>query len=177
MTGVLDFNPQVGMRIEGDAPAQPETEPWRVIVELAPGFGGAPPHTHRHSDESFQVLEGTLDLLVDGRWHELGPGEPVTVPKGKPHTVRNLHVLPVRAVNVHTPALDYPDFMATLHALVSAENVRGLPPRDARSVLHLALLYTEHGRAVTSASPPRFLMGALGRVARVCGYRLPEAVA
>ena len=33
---VLDFNPTVGMRLDGAPPDDPGTEPWRAILVFAP---------------------------------------------------------------------------------------------------------------------------------------------
>src|SRR5690348_12328006 len=115
---LLDFNPTIGMVVEGAPPDDPNTDPWRVTISFAPGFAGPPLHIHPHQQESYEVLSGVLDVFIDGQWREVGPGERVTVPAGAPHTIRNLHREEMRALNVHAPALDFPDYMAALHELV-----------------------------------------------------------
>jgi len=72
---VLDFNPTVGMLVEGVPPEDPETDPWRVIMVFAPNFAGPPLHVHPHQEESYEVLAGVLDVFVDGQWRELRAGE------------------------------------------------------------------------------------------------------
>jgi quercetin dioxygenase-like cupin family protein/uncharacterized protein YndB with AHSA1/START domain len=42
-------------------------------------------HVHTIQSEHFEVIEGTLRLVVDGREHLLGPGETMVVPAGTPH--------------------------------------------------------------------------------------------
>ncbi len=42
-------------------------------------------HVHTRQSERFEVLEGSLRLVVDGREHLLGPGEAMEVPAGTPH--------------------------------------------------------------------------------------------
>jgi mannose-6-phosphate isomerase-like protein (cupin superfamily) len=170
---VLDFNPTVGMLVEGAAPDDPETDPWRVIMVFAPNFSGPPLHVHPHQEESYEVLAGTLDVFVDGRWRELHQGETLTVPPATPHTIRNLHPEEVRAVNVHAPALDFPRFMARLHELVHSGKVRSLPPRDLRSIMYLSMLFTAHHRTVVSVKPPQRVMRMLASVGRRLGYELP----
>jgi mannose-6-phosphate isomerase-like protein (cupin superfamily) len=151
---VLDFNPTVGMLVEGPLPDDPETDPWHVTMVFAPGFGGPPLHAHPHQAESFDVLSGVLDVFIDGQWRELGPGESVTVPAGTPHTIRNLHAEEMRAVNVHAPALEFPRYMAGLHQLVHTAKVRALPPKDPRSVIYLSMLFTAHERTLAAVKPP-----------------------
>ena len=173
---VLDFNPVVGMLVDGAPPDDPETDPWRVTMIFAPGFAGPPVHVHPHQEESYEVLNGVLDVFVDGRWCALGPGESVTVPAGTPHTIRNLHAQELRAVNVHAPALDFPRYMAQLHALVHAGKVRALPPKDPRSAIYLSMLFTEHARTLVSVKPPQRLMRMLAFVGRRLGNKLPTGI-
>jgi uncharacterized protein YndB with AHSA1/START domain len=42
-------------------------------------------HVHTIQSEHFEVIEGTLRLVIDGREHLLGPGETMEVPAGTPH--------------------------------------------------------------------------------------------
>ena len=170
---VLDFNPVVGMVVHGAPPEDPETDAWRVTMILASGFAGPPVHVHPHQQESYEVLDGVLDVFLDGRWRELGPGETITVPAGTPHTIRNRHAEPMRAVNVHAPALEFPRYMAGLHALVHTGKVRALPPKDPRSVIYLSMLFTEHARTLACVKPPQGLMRILAFVGRRLGYQLP----
>ncbi len=172
----IDFNPTIGMVLDGPPPSDPETEPWRVIMAIAPGFAGPPVHIHPHQDESFEVLSGVLDIFLDGKWRQLRAGESLTVPRGRPHALRNLHDEETRAVNVHSPALGFPRFMAQLHELVRAGTVRALPPKDPRSVIHLAMLFTEHERTMVSVRPPQRVMRLLASIGRRFGCKLPAGM-
>jgi uncharacterized protein YndB with AHSA1/START domain len=42
-------------------------------------------HVHTRQSEHFEVIEGALRLVIDGREHRLGPGETMTIPAGTPH--------------------------------------------------------------------------------------------
>lgn len=172
---LLDFNPTVGMVVEGPTPDDPETEPWQATMGFGPGFAGPPVHIHPHQQESYQVLSGMLDVFLGGQWRELGPGASVTVPAGVPHTIRNLHDTEMRALNVHDPALDFPRYMASLHELVHTGKVRALPPKDPRSVIYLSMLFTANERTLTSVTPPQRLMRILALIGRRLGYKLPAA--
>jgi len=171
---MLDFNPTVGMVIEGAAPEDPDNDPWHVTMALAPKFAGPPLHVHPHQEESFEVLSGVLDVCIDGQWRELGADERITVPAGTPHTIRNLHDEEVRALNTHTPALEFPKYMAGLHELVRSGKVRALPPKDPRSVIYLSMLFNAHERTLASIKPPQRLMRILAFVGRRLGYHLPQ---
>ncbi|MGH2895973.1 MAG: hypothetical protein ACRDPM_22270 [Solirubrobacteraceae bacterium] len=53
--------------------------------------------------------------------------------------MRNLHAEDAHMRNVHDPALGFPHYMWTLHDLVANGKVRSLPPKDPRSMIHLAM--------------------------------------
>ena len=57
-----------------------------ALAELAPN-GHVDPHLHSF-EESFYVLEGQPELMLDGRAHRLAPGECGLVPVGVPHAWR-----------------------------------------------------------------------------------------
>ena len=42
-------------------------------------------HVHTRQSEHFEVIEGALRLVIDGREHRLGPGETMEIPAGTPH--------------------------------------------------------------------------------------------
>jgi mannose-6-phosphate isomerase-like protein (cupin superfamily) len=57
-------------------------------VEVAPG-GGTRPHYHKTYAEHFEVLEGTLEVLVGEETRVLRAGEKVVVPKKTLHNFHN----------------------------------------------------------------------------------------
>jgi mannose-6-phosphate isomerase-like protein (cupin superfamily) len=57
-------------------------------VEVAPG-GGNTPHYYLAYDEHFEVLKGTLEVLVDKEILTLRPGQKTVAPKNVLHRFRN----------------------------------------------------------------------------------------
>lgn len=57
-------------------------------IELAPG-GGNTPHYHRTYDEHFEVVEGTLEVLVGKETRVLRPGQKAVAPRNTLHKFRN----------------------------------------------------------------------------------------
>jgi quercetin dioxygenase-like cupin family protein len=51
-----------------------EREPRCVRLELEAG-DGVPPHTHPGTNVVLHLLDGMLDLSLDGQEHELTPGD------------------------------------------------------------------------------------------------------
>lgn len=50
---------------------------------------GPPPHYHADAAEVLHVVEGRLDVMIDGNWIGLTAGRNVIVPAGAVHTFRN----------------------------------------------------------------------------------------
>ncbi len=59
-----------------------------IEIELAPG-GGNTPHYHKTYDEHFEVIEGTLEVLVGKETRVLRPGQKAVAPRNTLHRFRN----------------------------------------------------------------------------------------
>jgi len=82
-----------------------------VEFELQPGFTGPDPHSHDDHIDSFYVLEGEPEFLMDGETVRLGPGSFVAAPLGVVHTFGNPGPEPARVLNMHAPSVDFHDFI------------------------------------------------------------------
>jgi mannose-6-phosphate isomerase-like protein (cupin superfamily) len=56
-----------------------------VAVRAPHGASGFERHVHRDADQLYFVLEGRMDLDLDGARHTLGPGTAAYIPAGTPH--------------------------------------------------------------------------------------------
>lgn len=74
---------------------------WRVDEP----YGDDGTHLHRASDEVYVVLEGAIDLEVDGSRVTVEAGEAVTVGAGVPHALVAVRY-PARGLTVRGPAVD-----------------------------------------------------------------------
>ena len=63
------------------------------------------PHYHKDFEEAVYGLAGTLTMTVDGKTHELKPGDALFVPRGVVHHFDNAHVGDARVIVVLTPAI------------------------------------------------------------------------
>ncbi|MGH3090401.1 MAG: cupin domain-containing protein [Rubrobacteraceae bacterium] len=59
-----------------------------AVVEVAPG-GGTTPHYHKTYSEGFEVIEGSLEVLVGEEARVLRAGEKAIVPKNTLHRFHN----------------------------------------------------------------------------------------
>src|SRR3954469_20346939 len=91
----------------------------RVEFEIAMPAGamGPPKHFHPRQEESWRVVQGELSVFVDGAWHTLGEGEPLSTRPNVVHTLRNRSDGIVRFRDVHEPALDFQEYIEALHGL------------------------------------------------------------
>ena len=158
-----------------------------IVRRPAAGSGGAfvemefilpsgcvppPPHVHPHQIEEYEVLAGRFDLVVDGRWRTLGPGESAEVAVGALHTFRNRSGEPVRVRNRHRPAMRFEEFIErTCHTLRAAGVKR---KRDPRVALYLSMVMLDFEETLAPArARERLPMKALASIARL----LPQPAA
>jgi len=67
------------------------------------GMNGPPPHTHRHTTDTFYVLEGTLHMTLGDHEIDASAGSYILVPPGVVHTFANISEEPVRFLNISAP--------------------------------------------------------------------------
>jgi quercetin dioxygenase-like cupin family protein len=149
-----------------------ETNGERVELEITvpPGSPGPPPHFHPRQEEQWQVLEGKLDVQIDGEWRTLQQGEAASIPAGSVHTLRNKTSDTVRVLDVHIPALDFQDYMMDLHRLAEEGKVTSL--RNPRSLIYLATVLREHRTTqLTASRAQRTAESALAGLGRLLGMR------
>ncbi|XDD44680.1 cupin domain-containing protein (plasmid) [Leptospira sp. WS60.C2] len=62
-----------------------EKEIVYCAAKINPFAPGPPVHIHTNFDETFEVENGTLSVLINGELKRLKPGEKLFVPRGTPH--------------------------------------------------------------------------------------------
>ena len=69
------------------------------IVQFSPGKG---PKKHRHPyEETFIILEGEIEAIVDGKAETLRENNIVIIPAGTWHEFKNRSEKPVFMINLH----------------------------------------------------------------------------
>ncbi len=116
----------------------------RVEMEftLPSGSVSPPPHVHPLPVEEYEVIEGSLELMVGGDWRTLTAGQAASVPAGVLHTFRNRSGLPVRVRNVHAPAERFEDYIEHICTVTRARGIRGA--RDPRTAIYLSMITLEY---------------------------------
>ena len=83
----------------------PELE--AVELSFGPDFEGVQQHTHSDHVDTFYVLEGEVEFVIDGRPHRFGPGGFVSSPVGTVHGFRNVGGGELRMLNIHAPMVGF----------------------------------------------------------------------
>ncbi|HEX2532621.1 MAG TPA: cupin domain-containing protein [Chitinophagaceae bacterium] len=167
----LDLTP-IGMIFQLIKTAE-ETEGRTLEMEwtLQPRTGGAPVHLHPGASEAWLVLEGRLDVQVNGRWRTLHAGELLTIPPGTPHTFRNPHHGLTRVYNTHAPALRYQAYFEGLARIV--QHLSGGRPaplaRNWKTATYLSMHLHRFRPEIVSVRPSPVLVALLSRVGRWSG--------
>ncbi len=138
---------------------------------LPPGSIAPPPHLHPTPEESFEVVEGALDLMVDGKWTTLAVGESASVPPRALHTFKNRSGKTVRVRNVHRPAARFEDYIEHIYRLMKARGIKGV--KDPRVPLYLSMLMLEYPDTIRPGrARERIGMKALARLGRLFRLKL-----
>jgi quercetin dioxygenase-like cupin family protein len=137
-------------------------------IVLEPG-GHTNIHYHPEQEETYEVLEGTLEVFREGGWHALPAGESLPVLHGAVHAFRNATETPVRFLNMHRPALTFQEFLETLDRLIRAGKVKGL--KNLRSGIYVSMAAVEHNTSV-AMKPPQMLIRGLAFIGRRLGFTL-----
>jgi len=74
-------------------------------------FDGPEIHHHDAEVDSFYVIEGELDMTVEGSVHAAGPDTLAAVPCGVRHTFNHSAAGTARFLNVHAPDGGFADFL------------------------------------------------------------------
>ena len=169
----LDFHPGMGMRWEVTrSTADSGGELFEATNWVDPHMPGPPEHVHPGAEESYEVVEGALDVCVDGEWRTVRAGETATVPAGVPHTLRNATAEPVRIVNIHRPAQQFESFFREMHSLIHQGKIKRLPPKEPRSAIYAAMLFGKYPNEIRTTKPPNFVFKGIALVGRALRFKL-----
>jgi quercetin dioxygenase-like cupin family protein len=147
---------------------QTDGESVEMEFVLPSGCVPPPPHVHPHQVEEYEVLDGTFEVVIDGTWRTLGPGETASVPQGALHTFRNHSGAVVRVRNWHRPAMRFEEFIErTSQALRAAGITRKRDPRVYICLSKVMLQFDD--TLVPGRRRERLPMQALARLGDLVG--------
>jgi quercetin dioxygenase-like cupin family protein len=142
-----------------------------VEVTLGPTHTALAPHVHPQQVETYEVLDGELQVLNGGEWQTLKTGEILQIPAGTVHTYRNRSGQNVQFRNAHEPSLDADRYLERLYWLSAMNRIR--QGRSLTSALYGSLLLDVHKNdQVLASSGARLGVRALAQVARLLRMRV-----
>jgi quercetin dioxygenase-like cupin family protein len=113
--------------------------------DMAQGSTIPVPHSHDQFDETVYGLRGVLTFTIDGKAHEVGPGDVVFIPRGSVHGFFARNEEEVSILTVTTPALFPIEYFREIGAILEAA---GDGPPDKGAIVATMLRY-----GVTPAVP------------------------
>jgi len=169
----LDFRPGMGMWWEITRSTEDTSgQLFEATNWIEPRMPGPPVHVHPTAEESYEVVEGALEVFVNGQWSPVRAGEKATVPAGEPHSVRNASDEPARIVNIHQPAQRFESFFRDMHRLIHEDKIRRLPPKDPRSAIYVAMLFGSYPDEIRTVKPPNQVFQSLALIGKALRFRL-----
>ena len=169
----LDFHPGMAMRWEITRSTEDSSgELFESTNWLDPGMPGPPTHVHPDSEESFEVIEGSLDVCKEGEWTTLAAGATATVPAGVPHTLRNASDEPAKTVTRIRPAGRSEAFFRQMNGLIHAGKIKRLPPKEPRSAIYAAMLFDRYPDVICVTGPLSGIFKALALVGKSLRFEL-----
>jgi mannose-6-phosphate isomerase-like protein (cupin superfamily) len=143
---------------------------WR----LQPYTGGTPVHIHPTAKETYKVLEGQLEVYLQGRWRLLTAGEELAIPEGAPHTFRNPTGNTTRVYNTHAPALHFAEYFTGLRNIVQKLSHRGTKKlaMNLNTATHVCMLMKKHRQELVAVKPPRLVVSLLNLVGKLRGLKV-----
>lgn len=169
----IDFHPAFGERWEITQTAEETSgEVFETTVWFDPRIQGPPPHVHPTSEESFELIEGSLDVFKDGVWTSLHPGAAVTVAPGLAHTFRNRTDETARVVIRITPAGRSEAFFRHMRRLIDEGKIKRLPPKDPRSTIYAVMLFDAYPDWTRPAGAMNGVFKAIALVGKALRFQL-----
>lgn len=92
----------------------------RLIVTLPPGCVPIFDHVHDDIDHFVYMLDGALDIWLDGRQVHLTRGQSCFVRRGVKHRVANSETLPARLLLVSSPGREAQRLFAEIQQVIIA---------------------------------------------------------
>jgi quercetin dioxygenase-like cupin family protein len=84
--------------------------------EMAAEMDGAGPHFHKQHVDTFYILEGEIEMTVDGETVHAHSGDLVHVEPGVVHAFTNSSRERARFLNMHTPGMRFDEYIRRMDA-------------------------------------------------------------
>ncbi|TPE49451.1 cupin domain-containing protein [Amaricoccus solimangrovi] len=124
-----------------------------VVDALVPAGLGAPPNRHAGESESFVVIAGAVDFMLDGETRRLAAGDEVVVPDGALHAFAAVGPEPARILIVNAPGEMHVRFFTELGRAVPDETRAPAPLDGPPDIARVLAVGTEVGMSFPGPAP------------------------
>ena len=154
---------------------------WQHQWEIAGDGMGTPSksgwhsaHIHPKAKESYSVIEGQLEVNINGKWQLLQQGQEITVTEGTPHTFRNPANSITRVYNTHSPAMRFDEYFERLNNIVAmlSHGRKEKLKTNFNVATHLSMLMKKYKEEIVSVNPPNFLVSLLNAIGKMRGLKV-----
>ncbi len=128
-------------------------------------------HVHMVQEETFEVLSGTLTVVVNGIPQTLQVGQSMVLPKNMAHNHYNEADEPAVFLQTVSPALDCEYMIETLVGLAHDGQLEDGRPGLLQSLVSMKYLESKVFLAGIPVIIQKLLMHVVGPVGRLMGYR------
>jgi quercetin dioxygenase-like cupin family protein len=136
---------------------------------LPPGAVPPLPHIHPTQTEDFEVVEGPLELMVDGAWRTLETGQKASVPPRVLHTFRNRSDDTKVLHSTHSPPGRFEDFIEQLCGLMASRGIKS--GKDPRVPILVSMVWLEYGDTLrTGRRRERLMINAAAGIGRLLRF-------
>ena len=122
-----------------------------LVEAIVPPGAGAPPNSHAGETESFFVLDGEVEFMVEGQTQRLGAGGFTMVPDGALHAFTAVGDGPARILIVNAPGNMHDAFFTGIGAPVPDGTTKAPPPTAPPDIP--ALIAFAEGLGMTIPAP------------------------
>ena len=148
--------------------AETNGKSFEMKWEVFSGPGSPPIHIHPYAIETYEILEGEMELYINGNWINARKGDKLQVEKGQPHTFRNNSGASAFVYNTHQPAMNFEGFFRGLDDFSKSGLIKD-DKMSFKAVLGIARLYTRYNKEIVSVKPPAFLFRLFSLMGKVMG--------
>jgi len=103
-----------------------------AITQTSPPGGGPPLHSHQHEEETFYVVRGEYEFILNGERRQLTAGEGIFAPRGSVHTFKNVGATEGKLLVVTVPG-GFENYLRAISPLSI--------PQDMQQILQISEQY------------------------------------
>lgn len=167
---ILDLSPIGATFIVRKTARETNGTSFDMEWELQPNTLGAPVHVHPEAIETYTIMEGEMAVYLKDKWITASKGEKIVVPKGVPHTYKNVTDQVVKLYNTHEPAMRFENFFEGLGKVCDSGFIKNRK-MDINAIIAMSVLWTKYPHEIKSVKPPYFVMKIMSAIGKLRGIK------